>query len=266
MNPLHHNRLAWNRECVAGGIWSTPVDPETIARARAGAWQVILTPKLPVPRDWLGELKGKNVLCLASGGGQQAPVLAAAGANVVSFDLSEEQLARDRLVADRDHLQLECVQGDMAELSRFPNGSFDLIFHPTSNVFVPEVAPVWRECHRVLRRGGSLLSGFMNPAVFMFDHDEAEHTGQLCVRYPLPYSDLTNLEPEALQRKLEAGEALEFSHSLDAQIGGQLAAGFVISGFYEDRWFDDSWLFSNHCPVAMATKAVKAEPSFCRRQ
>jgi len=177
---------------------------------------------------------------------------------VTSFDLSDEQLARDRLVADRDGLQLKCVQGDMADLSCFAHDSFDLIFHPASNVFVPEVETVWRECHRVLRPGGSLLSGFMNPAVFMFNHDEAEQTGLLTVRYSLPYSDLKSLEPAALERKLAAGEALEFSHSLDAQLGGQLAAGFVITGFYEDHWFDGSWLLSQHSSVAMATHAVKA--------
>src|SRR5213593_4081489 len=79
----HHNRLAWNRGCAASGVWSTPVDSETIDQARAGAWQVILTPKLPVPRSWFGEIQGKSVLCLAAGGGQQAPILAAAGANVI---------------------------------------------------------------------------------------------------------------------------------------------------------------------------------------
>ena len=259
MNHLHHNRLAWNRERVASRVWSTPVDSKTIALARAGTWQVILTPKLPVPRNWFGEIQGKHVLCLASGGGQQAPILSAAGANVISFDLSDEQLAKDRFVANREGLPLKCVQGDMADLSCFAKDSFDLVFHPASNVFVPDVETVWRECHRVMRRGGSLLSGFMNPAVFLFNHDEAEQTGLLRVRYSLPYSDLQSLEPEALQRKLVEEEPLEFSHSLDAQIGGQLSAGFVITGFYEDRWFDDSWLFSNHCPVAMATHAVKAQ-------
>ena len=258
MNHLPHKRLAWNRESVANGVWSTPVDSPTIARARAGAWQVILTPKRPVPRGWFGEIQGKNVLCLASGGGQQAPILSAAGANVISFDLSDEQLAKDRLVADRDHLSLQCVPGDMADLSPFANDRFDLIFHPASNVFVPEVTKVWRECHRVLRPGGSLLAGFMNPAVFLFNHEEADRTGLLQVRYTLPYSDLHSLEPGDLQRKLADGEPLEFGHSLDAQIGGQLAAGFVLTGFYEDHWFDDSWLFSHHSPVAMATRAVKA--------
>ena len=258
MNHLRHNRRAWNGPALQACVWSIPVDGATIAQARAGTWQVVLTPRLPVPRAWFGEVAGRRILCLASGGGQQAPVLSAAGAQVVSFDLSEEQLAKDQAVAQREQLPLQCVQGDMANLSCFADASFDLVFHPASNVFVPDVRPVWRECHRVLRPGGVLLAGFMNPALFMFDHDQADETGVLTVRHALPYSDLHSLAPAELQRRVEQGEPLEWSHSLDAQIGGQIAAGFALTGFYEDRWFDDSWLFSNHCPVSMATRGLKA--------
>lgn len=257
MDHLRHNRRAWNDESAEGGVWSTPVDASTIARARAGDWQVILTPSKPVPRDWFGELRGKEVLCLASGGGQQAPIFAAAGAHVVSFDLSDEQLAKDRMVAEREGLAIRCIQGDMVDLAVLAAGSFDLVFHPASNVFVPDIAPVWREAHRVLRPGGVLLAGFMNPAVFLFDHAEAEVSGELKVKYRLPYSDVESLAPAELERKLARVEPLEFSHSLDLQIGGQIAAGFVITGFYEDRWLDDSWLFSRFAPVCIATRAVK---------
>jgi SAM-dependent methyltransferase len=171
MNQLEHNRRAWNRESLGGGAWSQPVSPETVARARAGDWSVILTPKLAVPKPWFGDVRGKKVLCLASGGGQQAPILAAAGASVSSFDLSDEQLAKDQLIAEREQLDLQCIRGDMADLSVLADGSFDLIFHPAANVFVPGLQNVWLECHRVLRRGGALLAGFMNPDVFLFDHE-----------------------------------------------------------------------------------------------
>lgn len=258
MKHLEHNRRAWNREAAAGGVWTVPVDPAAIAAARSGEWSVVLTPTRPVPRDWFGgDLHGRSVLCLASGGGQQVPILAAAGARVVSFDLSDAQLAKDRLVAEREHLDVQCVQGDMADLGCLRDASFDLVFHPASNLFVPDLAPVWRECHRVLRPGGALLVGFMNPANFLFDHDEAERSGALVVKYRLPYADPTSLAPAEWQGKLERQEPIQYSHSMDAQLGGQLAAGFVITGFYEDRWFDDSWLFSNHSPVAFATRAVK---------
>lgn len=257
MGHLAHNRRAWNAESAAGGAWSTPVDSETIARARLGDWQVILTPKVPVPRSWLGDVRGKKVLCLASGGGQQVPVLAAAGAQVTSFDLSDEQLNKDRAVCAREGLVARFVQGDMADLTCFGEHEFELIFHPASNVFVPDVEAIWRECHRVLGPGGCLLAGFMNPAVFLFDHGEAESTGALIVKYALPYADTTSLTRQALEEKIAKNEPLEFSHSLTTQIGGQLAAGFQLTALYEDRWLDDSWLFSNYSPVCIATRAIR---------
>lgn len=257
MNYLELNRQSWNTGVMSTSVWAQPVDATTIAKAKAGQFEVLLTPKTPVPRTWLSDVRGKDVLCLASGGGQQVPVLAAAGANVVSFDLSDEQLQKDQFVAAREGLSIRCVRGDMADLSCFADSSFDLIFHPASNVFACDLEPVWRECYRVLRPGGHLLCGFMNPAVFLFDHDEAAATGELIVRYSLPYSDEKSLAPSKLNAKVAANEPVEFSHSLTLQIGGQMEAGFAVIGLYEDHWYDDSWLFSNRSPVCIATRAVR---------
>jgi SAM-dependent methyltransferase len=257
MNIIEHNREAWNRESAEGSEWSTPVDSKVIRAARDGIWTVILTPTRAVPASWFGELRGKNVLCLASGGGQQAPVLAAAGANVVSFDLSEEQLRKDREVAERENFPLRCVRGNMSNLSEFPAESFDLIFHPVSNVFVPDVMVVWRGCYRVLEPGGRLLAGFMNPSFFLFDHEEAEQSGVLVVKYHLPYAEPDSLHEDARQRWEQSGSAAQFSHSLESQIGGQIAAGFAIVGFYEDSWSDEATPLNRFSPVAMATLAVK---------
>lgn len=258
MDIVEHNREAWNRESREGSDWSNPAGAEVIRAAREGDWQVILTPTRSVPRSWFGELPGKDVLCLASGGGQQAPVLAAAGANVVSFDLSEEQLRKDFEVAERENLAIRCVRGDMADLSGLPAEGFDLIFHPVSNVFVPDVTVVWRECFRVLRPGGTLLAGFMNPTFFLFDHEEAERSGALVVKYALPYAEPDSLPADLRRRWAESGRAAEFGHSLEDQIGGQVAAGFSITGFYEDTWSDEATPLNRFSPVAMATRAVKA--------
>jgi SAM-dependent methyltransferase len=257
VNVLEHNRAAWNKLAGGGCEWSIPVDSMTIARARRGDWQIVLTPTRPVPRHWFGDVRGKDVLCLASGGGQQVPILAAAGANVVSFDLSDEQLATDRLVVEREGLAATFVRGDMADLSVFPDNHFHLIFHPASNIFAPDVRVVWKECYRVLRVGGSMLAGIMNPSIFLFDEDEAARTGVLTVKYKLPFSQLTSLDDEEKQRWLESGEPAEFSHSLDAQLGGQLDAGFVLTGLFEDHWSDEARLFNRYSPVALATWAVK---------
>ncbi len=257
MNVIEHNRAAWNRESAQGSAWSTPVSSAVIAAARQGRWGVILTPNKHVPASWFGDLRGKDVLCLASGGGQQVPVLAAAGARVVSFDLSEEQLKKDREVADREQLAVECIRGDMADLGQLRDASFDLVFHPTSNLFVPDLLPVWRECHRVLRPEGRLLAGMVNPCYFLFDHDDAMHSGVLAAAYTLPYAEPDSLRGDARQRWEQAQSPAHFSHSLESQIGGQTAAGFVIAGLYEDHWSDEATPANRFFPVALATLAIK---------
>ncbi|MGV3661501.1 MAG: class I SAM-dependent methyltransferase [Prosthecobacter sp.] len=255
-----YNRAAWNQQSSSGtSRWCQPVSVAEIQAARAGRWSLMLTPNKPVPQAWLGDVAGKKVLCLASGGGQQAPLLAAAGAVVTSFDNSEEQLAKDRLVADRDGLTLDTVRGDMADLSVFADGSFDLIFHAVSNVFAENLAPVWRECHRVLRPGGRLIAGFMNPLHFLFDHEEAEQTGVLQVRHALPYSDLTSRSPEWLAKTTQENVAYEFGHTLEQQIGGQFAAGFLLAGLYEDGWDDTATPLNKFTTMFIATLALKIE-------
>ena len=256
---LEHNRNAWNKESASDkSPWCQPVDESTIAEARAGRWVVILTPITPVPDAWFDGVRGKRVLCLASGGGQQAPVLAAAGAIVTSFDISEEQLAKDKFVAERDGLDVEIVQGDMADLSHFETACFDLIFHPVSNVFARDVRVVWRECYRVLKTHGRLLSGFMNPDFFLFDHDALEEGEPMIVRNRLPFSESTDFPPNRLQNRLKNCEALEFSHSLNDQIGGQIDAGFEIAGLYEDRWSDEATRLNAFMPTFIATLAIKS--------
>jgi len=249
-----HNRDAWNREVERGNEWTVPVGQEAIAAARQGQWEIYLTELKPVPRDWFPDLEGADVLCLASGGGQQGPILAAAGARVTVFDNSPRQLEQDRFVADRDGLTIATVEGDMADLSAFAGESFHLIVHPVSNVFVPDVRPVWAEAYRVLRQGGSLLAGFMNPTDYVFDPDLAEK-GVLRVRYALPYSDVASVTAEERQRRFGEGAALEFSHTLEDQIGGQLDAGFVLTGFYEDYRRDDP--IAQYMPSYVATRALK---------
>lgn len=255
MDILGYNQEAWDRQVEDGNEWTVPVGPDVIEAARRGEWEVLLTNTKPVPRAWFPEMRGADVLCLASGGGQQGPVFAAAGARVTVLDNSPKQLAQDRLVAGCESLDLETIQGDMRDLSAFPDGSFDLVFHPVSNLFVPEVRPVWNEAFRVLRCGGTLLAGFLNPMVYIFDLDLADTTGELRVEYELPYAAATSLSEEELEGQLERGDPLESSHTLEDQIGGQTDAGFLISGFYEDRHLDDP--IAAYMPTLVATRAIK---------
>ncbi|MFB1478819.1 class I SAM-dependent methyltransferase [Corallococcus sp. RDP092CA] len=250
-----YNREAWNGEVGRGNPWTVPVSPEVIAAARRGDWSVVLTPRRPVPREWFGDLEGKDVLGLASAGGQQCPVLAAAGARVTVFDNSPAQLAQDRKVAEREGLALQDVEGDMRDLSAFADGSFDLVFHPCSNCFAEEILPVWREAFRVLRPGGALLSGLCNPVRYLFDPVE-EEKGVLRLKYTMPYSDFTSLTDEERRRYTDKGEPMVVGHSLEDQLGGQLAAGFVLTHLFEDK-YDAKDLLSTFLPTFIATRAVK---------
>lgn len=258
MDIRAYNRDAWDKEVEGGNQWTIPVSSKVIAAARRGCWQIVLTTTKPVPKDWFPDMKGLDVLCLASGGGQQGPILAAAGANVTVLDNSPRQLEQDRFVAERESLDITALEGDMADLSILPDSSFDLIVHPVSNVFVPDVRPVWREAFRVLRKRGAMLSGFSNPIIFLFDWDIADNGGLLQVKYKLPYSDLNDLTEEERQRRIEEKLPLEYSHTLDDQIGGQLRAGFSITGFYEDRYSQaEDDLLSRYTSTFMATRAFK---------
>ena len=109
MSVFDFNQRALDRLVESGNRWTAPVSSEAIAKARDGDWQLVLTPSLPVPASWFPPLTSCRVLCLASGGGQQGPILAAADANVTVFDASEKQLLHDRMVADRDGLELETI-------------------------------------------------------------------------------------------------------------------------------------------------------------
>lgn len=216
-----------------------PVDATAIERARAGRPEIVLTPNKLVPLEWFPQLVGCNVLLLAGGGGQQAPTLAAAGATVTVVDLSDEQLALDQQVAQREGLKLTTIRSSADDLSMLSNEAFDLIVHPCSNSFFSNVQPVWAEAARVLRSGGTMLTGFCSPVMFLFDFEELTQ-GRLTVRYPLPYSDIDSLPSEQLKKLLDDQEPLMFGHTLTEQIGGQLSAGFAMSAMYEDRWSDSA--------------------------
>jgi SAM-dependent methyltransferase len=251
-----YNRRAWDGLVEKGDRWTVPVSPGQIAEARAGRWHIVLTPNRPVPRDWFPPIEGARTLCLAGAGGQQAPVLAAAGARVTVLDNSPRQLAQDRFVADRDGLELATVLGDMRDLGAFAGASFDLVVHPCSNCFVPDVLPVWREAARVLAPGGVLLAGFVNPFSYIFD-EQASDRGELVVRHRLPYRDDTRLPPDELQALRDRGEPLVFSHSLEEQIGGQLAAGLLLTALYEDDYPGEP--LSEYAPSFLATRATKPQ-------
>jgi SAM-dependent methyltransferase len=255
MDVHAYNKDAWNKQVEGGeNRWTQPVHHETIEKAKLGDFSIVLTENIPVPHRWFPTLKGADVLCLASGGGQQGPVLAAVGANVTVFDNSPSQLKQDQLVAEREALPLRTVEGDAADLSMLADESFDLVFNPVSTVFMADVRAVWRECYRVLRHGGILMTGSMNPVHYIFDLYKADE-GVLEVAHAIPYSDLTSIPKDDLDELIEKGLPVEFGHSLTDLLGGQCAAGLMITDLYEDYMLESP--LHNFHPSYLATRAIK---------
>lgn len=253
MDYVKFNSEIWDNKAENNNVWSIPVSTDLIKDAKNGIWSIVLTPTKPVPKSWFPEsLVDKKVLCLASGGGQQGPILSAAGADVTVFDNSIKQLQKDEYVAKRDGLNIQTVQGDMRDLSIFSDATFDLIIHPWSNGFVDSVLSVWKESYRVLKKGGILISGFGNPIEYIFDL-KSLNNGEFVVRHTIPYSDLTSISREEFM-ELSSDDGILFGHTLSDQIQGQLDAGFLIAGFYEDK---GCTALDKYIDTSIATKAIK---------
>jgi SAM-dependent methyltransferase len=158
--------------------------------------------------------------------------MAAHGYCVTILDNSMRQLQSEKLVAERENYALLALQADMTLPFPFKDESFDVIIHPVSNCYIEDLQPTWNECYRVLRRGGVMMAGWTNPVMYMFE-DEAldNHDLPLIVRNKLPYNGRVEVEKGG-ELRLDTG--YQFSHSWEAQIGGQLKAGFLLKDFYED--------------------------------
>ncbi len=235
----------WIRD---GWEWGKPVSHEVFEKAQQGDWDVFLTPTKPVPHEWFGNLAVKKILGLASGGGQQMPVFTALGAICTVLDYSPLQLESERLVAEREDYEIRIIRGDMTQPLPFEDEEFDIVFHPVSNCYVEEVCPIWKECLRVLKPGGLLLSGVDHYINYIVDADEKQIINEL------PFNPLR--KPQQM-KQLEAEDAgVQFSHSLEEQIGGQLEAGFILTALYEDT-NGQGRLHELNIPTFLAMRARK---------
>ena len=216
-----YNIERWRALAAADAVYTRPrldLTPETARR-----WLD--------PEGRLGDLRGRRVLCLASGGGQQSAGYALLGADVTVFDLSAAQLERDRAAAEHYGVRVATVQGDMRDLSALPARAFEHVYHPYSINFVPDARAVFREVARVIRVGGSYFFSCANPFFFGLSAQDWNGAGYNLRHVYEDGAQLTNADETWVYdraRHAPIQKPLEFRHSLSVLVAGLVANGFVL--------------------------------------
>ena len=242
------NSETWDLWAEDGCEYTLPISHEEYEKITADNFSVILTPCIAVPHEWFGDLKGKKLLGLASGGGQQIPIFSVLGADCTVLDYSSKQCESEKMVAMREGYEVNILQLDMTNPLPFADETFDIIFHPVSNCYIEKVEPVFKECYRVLKKGGILLSGLDNGVNFLVDEDEKTIINRL------PFNPLLN--ESNMKQLIDEDCGVQFSHTMEEQIGGQLKAGFTLVDIYEDT-NGAGYLHELNIPSFIATKSIK---------
>lgn len=217
---LTRNQQAWNRMAESGHVLARPVrekDLENPLRTVDAA-------------GWLTEgIAGWDVLCLAAGGGRHGPLYAAAGANVTVVDLSPAMLELDQQVSERLRLSVRTLQTSMDNLSSLGDATFDLVVHPVSTCYLPDLKSVFREVARVTRPGGLYISQHKQPSNLQCSLETG--TGSYWVQHA--YYDPGPVPKPRNPSKLREPDTHEFAHSWDAILGGICRSGFTIEDVVE---------------------------------
>lgn len=176
-----------------------------------------------IPEEWLNDMKGKRVLCLAGAGGLQAPILACAGAKVSVIDISNKMLEKDIEIAKRENLEIKIFKGNMCDLSVFEDGTFDYILNPPSLMYVPDLSVVFKECYRVLAKGGILIIMAPSPNNYLCDWVNDENGGYYKAMHKMPW----------YSKDHDDSDWIEYGHSMEAYLGGLIQCGFELNGYIE---------------------------------
>jgi len=211
-------------------------------------------------REWLnkdgilGDLKGKKVLCLASGGGQQSIGFALLGADVTVTDFSSEQLKKDKVASEKFSKDIRIIKSDMRDLSMFRDNEFDIVYQPYSINYIPKTAKIFDEVARIIKIGGIYHLMFHNPFVHGTWKDGC-WGGQWCKKdlwngkgYPIwqPYKDgykIQTSDPnwnfsDSKGNEVKVKSPQEFKHTLSTVLNGLIRRGFSLLRFDEHKGAD----------------------------
>jgi ubiquinone/menaquinone biosynthesis C-methylase UbiE len=243
-----HNRAAWDRLAKKQDRLAKPAREVDFANPL----QSVDGP------GWLGgDISGKRVLCLAAGGGRQGPIYAAAGAIVTVVDISPSMLELDRIVAGERDISLKTIEASMDDLSAIHDDSFEIVIHPVSTCYVPDVVPVYHEVARVLCADGLYISQHKQPTSLQTTI-EAEATGY---RIEHPYYGSSPLPPSAKPNLIREDGTLEYIHRWEQLLGAMCRAGLVIEDMTEPMHAKpdaDASSFAHRCQFVAPYIRVKA--------
>jgi SAM-dependent methyltransferase len=214
-----HNRRAWDELVVKKQCFTRPARDEDF-----------VDPLGKVdPLGWLGgDIRGRALLCLAAGGGKHGPLYAAAGASVTVVDLSPAMLELDRQVAAERRIELRTVEASMDAMPMLTTASFDLVIHPVSTCYVPQIGRVYREIARIMRPGGLYISQHKTPTSLQADTAAGPRGYELVE----PYYRTGPLPPVVGSPHREEG-TLEYLHRWEELLGHMCQAGFAIEDLVE---------------------------------
>ncbi len=210
------NERLWEREVQKGCGFTIPwldLDPDVIRQFAEDKLDPVPEPLTAIsPRDILAEVEGRDVLCLACGGGQQSAVFALLGAQVTVVDLARGQLRGDRKAAAHYGYEITTVHADMRDLSPLDDESFDIVYG-TALGDVPDIQQVYSEVARVLRPDGLYRSDWRQPALQFVAWDGNGY------RVTQPYF-------ERIDQREDGG--IEFRHHMDDIFNGLIELGLSI--------------------------------------
>ncbi|MBI4416731.1 MAG: methyltransferase domain-containing protein, partial [Euryarchaeota archaeon] len=129
------NRAAWNA-----------ISREYQAKHRIPTDDAHYGPRMPTERQLqlIGDVRGKRLLEIGCGGGQCAIAFAKRGAIAAGKDLSEEQLAFARALAEREGVHVDFHHGTVEDLSEFGDETQDVVFSAWALPFVEDIARCFR--------------------------------------------------------------------------------------------------------------------------
>ena len=237
-DPAPKIEAFWDQEALSQSRYSAPCLDLTSSLVEEYAYGSLkeLPDATVYPRRVVHDIRGKRVLCLASGGGQQSAVFGLLGAHVTVLGISEGQLQGDRVAATHYGYDVTLVKGDMRNLSMFLDASFDLVYQQISICFVPDVREVYQQVRRILIAGGTYAVAHINPAVFPTSFTGGsngwEGSGyRIAERY---VGGPVRVTADGVENMCEGEPTGEYRHLLKDIFGGLIEAGFRICEVVED--------------------------------